>query len=211
MPLQKRGKYYYVEDKKLISVTTILEVIAKPQLITWAARQAAEIALAESGRGSVDRIVSEVFRKKTDAADIGTAVHNVIENITNGKTVIVGDDNRIQAFLDFRSSINPTTLFSEQIVYSLKYGFAGTLDWIVSLPNEKIWLIDFKTGGIYPEAGLQLKAYEVAALEMKLVEKIDGNVVVSLKADGTFEMRFFNEPFDAFLACKALYEWCHKE
>ncbi len=167
---ERRGRYYCIGDKRLIRVTSVLDVISKPQLIPWAARSAAEIALAEPSL-SVERVVSLVFQKKESAAELGTSIHEAVKQINSGKQCDLDkfpskQQGYICAFLNFCSTVNPKTLLSEQECYSLKYGYAGTTDWIAEFPSKEIWLLDFKTGGIYLEAGLQMAAYKNAINEM---------------------------------------------
>ena len=80
----------------LISVTKVLNVIDKPALKGWAAREAANYFKAEllrlGGRalvsGELDRIAKEAagahLRKAKDAADLGTACHDAFEAIIKG-------------------------------------------------------------------------------------------------------------------------------
>jgi len=217
---RKKGRFYFIDDKRYVSVTSILDVINKPQLITWAARQAAEIALAELGRSSIERVVSEVFKKKETAADKGTLVHDYIKDINERADFSLGSNvdpnlqGYIKAFMTYRESVNPETLFFEQECFSEEHEYAGTADWVIRLPNKSVWLIDFKTGAIYREAGLQMVAYKVALEEMsrrKLIPelKIDHTAVLQLSSDGTFNQRIFDEPFATFLACKQLWSWCN--
>lgn len=213
MKAQRRGKYYYVEDlPRLVSVTTILDVINKPQLITWAARQAAEASIREPGL-SVERIVSKAFEKRNSAADRGTSVHKLIDALNRGET-LKEQNGYIDAFHAFCGKLNPKTLLSEQLCYSIKHLYAGTTDWIIQLPNSEVWLVDFKTGGIYREAGLQVCAYKEAINEMidkqiLQIPKVQKTLVVRFYPNGTYEERLFDEPFEIFLNAKRLWEWCN--
>src|SRR3990167_9126309 len=81
---ERRGKYYYIQDKKLIRVTAVLDIINKPQLIPWAARSAAEIALSEPSL-SIERVVSCVFQKKETAADLGSFIHDIIKKLNKNE------------------------------------------------------------------------------------------------------------------------------
>jgi len=213
---ERRGRYYYVQDRKLIRVTAVLDILNKPQLIPWAARTAAEIALAEPS-SSVDKVVGAVFQKKETAADIGSDVHKLIETINKGTEIELESvpENKkgfVSGFLSFCQTVNPVTLCSEQECYSLIHGYAGTTDWIVQLPNKEVWLLDFKTGGIYIEAALQMVAYKTAIHEMieskfLTIPKIDKTAIVQLCRDGTFNLRIFDAPFKVFLAALEIFNW----
>lgn len=219
MPVQvkRRGNFYYVGDKKFTRVTTILDVIAKPALVPWAARQAATILLAEPPERlyeyTPDEIVNKVFVKRDDAANLGREAHSILNAFAKGVKIDVAALNPnikgfVKAGLLFYETLNyKKILYSEISCYSAKYGYGGQTDLIIELQNEEIWLYDFKTGGLYKEAALQLVAYKQAVLEMGLVERIDNTALVQLNANGLFAIKPCNEPLEAFLNAKGLYEW----
>jgi hypothetical protein len=67
------------------SVTAILGVIAKPGLVRWAARQAAEAAMCRPGEfGDVESVVEAVFRRSSRAGAVGTAVHDILKVLRVG-------------------------------------------------------------------------------------------------------------------------------
>lgn len=81
-------------DLKLVpSVTTVLAVIPKPQLEIWKQNQMMLAALTTSRMdGETDdafcaRIRTEAFQQVTDAADIGTQVHDACERFYSGEPV----------------------------------------------------------------------------------------------------------------------------
>ena len=213
---ERRGRYYHIQDRKLIRVTAVLDIINKPQLIPWAARSAAEIALSEPSL-SIERVVSLVFQKKETAADLGSDIHEIISKINKKEEFDISSvpekkRGYIAGFLNFCATVNPKTLLAEQECYSFKYGYAGTTDWIAEFPSKEVWLMDFKTGGIYLEAGLQMAAYKAAINEMidsKILEipKIDKTAVVQLNSDGTFNLRIFDSPIEIFLRALELFNW----
>ena len=213
---ERRGRYYHIQDRKLIRVTAVLDIINKPQLIPWAARSAAEIALSEPSL-SIERVVSLVFQKKETAADLGSDIHTIVKKINlkeeiNLDSIAPKKRGYVEGFLNFCNTVNPKTLLAEQECYSLKYGYAGTTDWIAELPSGEIWLMDFKTGGIYLEAGLQMVAYKTAVNEMiesgiLKIPKIDKTAVVQLNSDATFNLRIFDSPIEVFLRALELFNW----
>lgn len=75
------------------SVTTVLSVLPKPQLEIWKQNQMMMAALTTSRQdGETDemfcnRIRTEAFQQVTDAADIGTQVHDAIEKYYSGSPV----------------------------------------------------------------------------------------------------------------------------
>lgn len=132
------------------------------------------------------------------AAKEGTQVHEGIEDLLKGEDLQWVDEygnakyglhvwRMLLRFKDFYSLVKPETLASEQFIYSEKYGFAGTVDYLskVNVLNDKkkpeTWLLDFKSSNhIGLSYDLQLAAY-AKGLEEKGI-KIDRCGVLWLKA-----------------------------
>jgi len=215
------------------SVTTILNVIAKPALVPWAAKMCA-IYLREHHEEleavGVDAF-SEVMRKnfnvqKDSAADIGTAVHRYVEDFGRYKLGLtdhrparphrdIGSDeiaNGVDAFHAFLEEHEVVWESCERRVFH-RMGYAGTVDFVGSL-DGKPTILDWKTGGFYPEARLQLSAYREA------IEKEEGGeayrcgkysiaVVVLGKSDGAYQYHPIDDAraFTALVAALDLYRW----
>lgn len=185
------------------SVTNILNVIDKPALIPWAARMAAEYAydrretLGVMDRAEyVDTVKTNWRRKRDDAADRGTNVHAAVEEYLRSGGTLDADEwepnvlAHVEQFQRFARDHRPTLRFVETTVYSPRYGYAGTLDMLADLHGRGLWLIDVKTGGVWPEAALQLCAYRNADYlitgppwERHDMPPVDGCAVLDLKPD----------------------------
>ena len=114
------------------------------------------------------------------AADIGTEAHALIEwTLRSELKQAVGPEPRISdkaqwafmAWEDWRKQANLVPLAVEQMVWSSKHGYAGTMDLYceLDLPSGGRGRVvtDWKTGkGIYAESSLQNAAYVEAMLEM---------------------------------------------
>ncbi len=73
--------------------------------------------------------------------------------------------NAYLAFRDWEREHNVKFVSTEQLVYSKKYNFVGTLDCIAMIDGEYC-LIDFKSGnGIYGEMIYQVSGYGIASEE----------------------------------------------
>lgn len=158
------------------SVTTILRALNKPGLMYWSARTVAEGAiahhdewraiLADEGTDAAVRFLKGLpWDKRDKAADAGSTVHAAIEAEVKGTTppdwpnALAGFRVQWQRFLE---AYRPEWVASEATVYSRKYGYAGTLDWIARIGGVT-YLGDLKTGErIYDEVALQLAAYRFA-------------------------------------------------
>ena len=115
-----------------------------------------------------------MFKNKEESLDIGSQVHAIIDRIIKGGNVRPDEwfalDERVRqgvrAFERFRQAQQFRAHESEITVYSLKYGYAGTIDAIGSC-NHRIAIVDWKTGNMpawYVDT--QLAMYWAARMEM---------------------------------------------
>ena len=224
---QAYGHKYTVGDKKVRSVTQALSIIAKPALINWAARMAIEHVSKQIEPGkSYDEVQllaifedgkSAHWKKKVSAGDLGSFVHSWVEDYINGKKpampVNKGLKDAVQRFLDWQKEHKVKFLLSEQQVYSRKYNYTDTLDFICQI-DGKMYIGDLKTSsGIYPEMLIQTAAYRFAREEEYPEEKYAGQVIVKVgKEDGALEVavikdgKWYSKMFMAFVAALKLSE-----
>jgi hypothetical protein len=80
------------------------------------------------------------------------------------------EDFMMRGFMEWWEKFSPKTVKSEQQIYSKKYKYAGTMDWLgyIEIKGEKILcVIDWKTGrGLYKNYDLQVSSYIKAYCEM---------------------------------------------
>jgi hypothetical protein len=219
---------YFNEDKRMTGITSIIGVLAKPQLIGWASRVCAEtvaskwIAGKSYDQPEIDAIVEEAKgahqKKKEKAGEHGTDTHAIVEIYVNaclemgGKPIVfeaTQDAEPIKQFIDWAEENVDHFLFSERIMYDNERMIAGTADFAYISKDGKRMMGDFKTSsGIYGiDYWLQVSAYKMLA-EGEGGEPYDGMTVVRLGKDGKFEVQSLYEYEtyrDAFLACLTLY------
>lgn len=212
-------------DTKLRRVTTILsQGFPKPQLVFWAANLTAQDAfntLPELVRASLrpedreaayDWLRKGHIRKKDERADIGGAVHDVIEAKVLGTPipeVLLADEELapyIDNFLTFVEQWQITFEASEMTVGNLTDGWAGKLDYLFRSPViarllqvalDTLFVGDTKTGGeldekgVYPEAGAQMAAYRRAEVcwlrdgsQVPMPKAHDTGIVLHLRPEG---------------------------
>ena len=190
------GRFYTLPSgAEYPSVTTLLQVIAKPALINWAANVEREFvvetaaALWEGAPHSspmsrasyVATLQQRLGREKAHtkklqaAGDIGSQVHALAEwNLRRELGEVQGPEPQISreaavAFAKYetwRATVDLTPLKLEQTVWSDTHGYAGTLD-LYARVGELCVVGDWKTGkAIYPEARLQIAAYREALIEL---------------------------------------------
>lgn len=199
---------YYLNDKQMMGVTTVLGVISKPQLIQWAANQAIQyvkdnvhevIYSAEKFPIGVT-VLNEILeraktahaQKRDKAADVGTLAHAEVEKfIKTGEWKPTKDEQineMVQKFIDWAVTNKVMFLESEKVVHSKEHFFGGKFDFTCKI-DGKTYLGDYKTGsGIYFEMFLQCAAYQLALQEQEPDTKIDGHIIVNTTKDGKFNV-----------------------
>lgn len=213
----------------LPSVTTAQKIMDKPAIVPWAQGIVAEAAIdhradiegwiAVGGRdGAVELLRKAAVTKRDKAANVGSEVHALAENIARGQPIVIPQElaGFVAAYQRWIADFQPEFLAAEEMVANLEYGYAGTLDGLVRIAGET-WLLDWKTSkGVYPETSLQLAAYGHAefigrpgTLTRFAIPPIDQYAVVHLTPDG-YEFVPFDvteQDFDAFLAALRLWRW----
>src|SRR5690348_16205234 len=184
-----RARFYTIDGRRWPSVTTVLDIIAKPALGPWYAKEerryfeAAMLeVLSKPGARDPEYVLTAVAtavtgvkaadRAKQQAATIGTAVHAGIEWALRTQ---LGEDAgpeprlpdaaawAVESWKDWAKSVALEPLAIERTVYCEVCGYAGTLDLYARVSGIPT-VIDWKSGkAIYPEAFLQNVAYRHAA------------------------------------------------
>lgn len=229
------ARFYDIEGVgRLPSVTTILQVISKPGLYAWQAAQGtrkAKIIMAKLHQmapllhdSMIAELGDEFFKdgkeQAAEAADYGTRAHAIIELVLKGdadeaarrmKEAPTQTQQAVGSFLKWRDREKFEPIKTESVLYSKKFGYAGTAD-VIGKTRNGITLGDWKTSkAIYPEYSLQTVAYKYAAEEMT-GEHIPNIVIYRFGKDGGFEdytVPQISHPdlIDRFIDAKRLWEW----
>ena len=205
-----RGHAYYLGDRKLDGVTTLISGgLPKPALVKWASNTAADLACDEwdqlAGLPLSERrkrIAGAPDARRNAAAVKGTRIHALADKLANGEEVAVPEElaGHVESCVRFLDEWDVTTIHTEAPVFHEKYLYAGTLDLIADVRDER-WLLDFKTSasGAYGDTAFQLAAYRYAThlLDEPLGETVpmppvDRCGVIWLRSDG-YELY----PYDA--------------
>jgi len=231
-----RARFYTIHGRQLPSVTTILDVIAKPALGPWYAKEERryfEAAMLEvlglPGARDPEFVLSAVAeavtgvkaadRERQKAAVIGTAIHAGIEwHLRTRLGEDAGLEPRlpeaaiwaVESWKDWAQSVNLQPLAIERAVYCELCGYAGTLDLYARVAGV-LSVIDWKSGkAIYPEAFLQNVAYRHAADRIALPSE-QGLIVrlPKLIDDPAWEVMTVPETVTLadFLAAGNLWRW----
>lgn len=190
---------YSINGQKAQGVTTALSILAKPALITWAAKMAAEYIEKTLEAGvAYDEIQIKEFAKaaqwahrakKDSAADTGTMIHQWIQDYVESKNpkmpINEGMQKAINSFLKWWKTQDIKVLKAEQKLCSQKHMLAGTADLVCEL-DGKLTIMDWKTGsGIYPEMLLQMGAYAMM-YEEEFGKKVKQIVIVNCSVKSSF-------------------------
>jgi hypothetical protein len=204
----RRAGYYHPPfvPEKMPSVTTVLGILAKPALIYWAAKTAAEAALDDPTL-SVAQACAAIYKKRDTAGDLGSDIHRMIDRQEYDMDKVEGvAKGYIEAYEKFRKQIPHKIILKEQIVYSEKHKYAGSFDALIETKDKKIILVDYKTSkSVYPEYAIQLEAYRSAILEMGMAKRIDSCAILHLKPDGTYSFIEMKGDLEVFLSCKLIF------
>ena len=231
-----RDRFYTINGYHLPSVTTILDVIAKPALAPWYAKQERRYfetamleVLSKPGARDPEYVLSAVVdavggvkaadREKQRAATIGTAIHAGIEwqlrtrlGEDAGPEPVLPDAAAwaVESWKDWAKSIALEPLGIERTVYCEACGYAGTLDLYARVEGA-LTVLDWKSGrAIYPEAFLQNVAYRHAAARQGL-PSTQGLIVrvPKLIDDPSWEVMVVPQALviDDFLAAARLWRW----
>jgi hypothetical protein len=188
----EKNHTYWLNDKRLTGVTTVLGVINKPALIGWAANMAVDHIL-ENGIESAEQARKAHTKKRDKAATAGTDVHALIEEIINtaiaknGGYVFHSEDEsneQVKHFTAWSQKHNVKYLESEKKLFDKDLFLAGTADLVCEI-NGKTYIGDIKTtSGIYDLTPfMQCAAYAHMLTDYKL----DGTIIINLKKDNTFD------------------------
>lgn len=224
----KTGRTYSWDEETFVSVTTVLGVLNKPALPSWAAKSAAEFAIKNhntisdllsrgQGKAAIDMVKGAPWRQRDAAADVGSLIHQTIEHIHNGTDVMIPDDaiQPVAHFMTWIDHFKPEILVSEGTVFNREYNYAGTLDLVAKI-DGKNWLIDIKSGkGVYPEYAMQCAAYSRGEFighddgTEQIMPIIDRGAVLHLRPSGYafVPVNIGKEVMDSFLYCRELFRW----
>ncbi len=240
--------YTWEGDERFGSVTSLIDGgLPKPALPRWAAKLTAQSAvdqheviasLIASGdkQAAVDMLKGAPWRSSGSAADSGTRVHEFLELLAQGRpkdaeahanSLVIGERAKCAHIAAFMSEVDMEVLHVEAVMFSREYHYAGTVDLIVNLTDERLLdklgmegpapaIIDLKTGkGVYDSAALQLAAYTRTDFiagdggEELPVPDIDYGAVLHVTEEGWafIPMDISDRTFLAFLDAAGVAVW----
>jgi hypothetical protein len=225
MPDGSRRYCHPITGEIVPAISTVMDAaIAKPKLINWAAGQAARYAVENwsslSALSPVHRVkeISEAHvRTAQTAADKGDLVHELIDSWNKGEAMEVPKNvsAQVNQFVSFVMDRKPRFIENEVTVWSRRYRYAGTADWIAEIDGFTC-LGDNKTGKrVYEEVGLQLAALAHADFIIRSdgeevpIPPIDRLLVLHIRPRSwkLIPVNHDEENWSAFRAARLIYGW----
>jgi hypothetical protein len=176
-------RFYTWQGVEVPSVTSVRRLIGMPfSLHQWSLSQVIDRAIVDHEKidGMLKRprqprervrdknVLKEVrahLRKaateeRDRAGDRGTRAHAAIADGLAADALDPDIVGFVAQYHDAMHTLGARVLWAERQVFNLKYGYAGTGDLLVVLPDGRIAVVDLKTSkGIYLDHAIQIMAY----------------------------------------------------
>lgn len=133
----------------LPSVTTIMKVLAAPELDRWKQQQVLLASLTlprnseESDEDYCSRIIEDAFRQVQDAADLGTNIHKALEQHFQGDFYDQAMEEYIAPVKKWAEHNRIKFLKHELRLVNKEIGYAGTTDALIE-KDGVLYVLDFK-------------------------------------------------------------------
>ena len=220
-----KGRTYTINGIEYPSVTTVLNIIEKPWLAAWE-KKVMGAALRTDLLGKdlpkdklerIDILDSMIKESKkmprligAEAMDLGSRIHNAIEELTLKKSPKIDEDMKIgvASWKLWKQESGMQIVETEKLVYDPVLGYAGTADAIFKDSLNRLCLIDYKTSS----SGIPSDSYalQIAAYAKAYPDEINGGYVIMLnksgKPDFTVHKVNLEVCFKAFVDCLGLYK-----
>lgn len=199
-----RATHWYVDANglKIPGVTSILsDGFPKPALVGWGIKSVAEYAIdhwddlaVEKPSDRLKTLKGSPYADRDAAANRGTAVHALAEQLVQGVEVDVPDElaGHVESYVRFLDDWQPVPVLVERTVVNYTVGYAGTFDLVAEVPGLGLVLADVKTNrsGVYGDTAFQLAAYRFAEFFVtddgreEPMPEVVGCYVIHVRADG---------------------------
>jgi hypothetical protein len=153
----------------LPSVTTIFNIMAKPQLDKWKLAKAVQAALTTTrDDGEPDdryhqRILERSRSEVSEAAELGTRIHDAIEAAFGGQEPPGDLKPYVQPTMKYLIELHLQNIRLEDVVVNQSEGYAGRVDLMADFNGIPI-VIDFKTRKT--KKGERVAPYEFQSMQI---------------------------------------------
>jgi hypothetical protein len=151
------------------SVTTVLDIAAKPALTNWLVEQAflAALTLPKGDDESLDdfmkRAKADARQQAKDSADVGTEIHNDIERLFKGLEPLKHTEAANATFELVKNLTGLSKGWVAEQTFSCVLGFGGMVD--LHHPDGEV-VIDYKTKDFGPDDLGKVFAYDEHAMQL---------------------------------------------
>lgn len=203
------------------SVTTILKILASPELERWGQKQVLMASLTlpridgESEDDFADRVIKDAFKQVDDAADLGTRIHAAIEDYFQGRNYDTTLDPYIIPVKEWVERNGVTIIENEIRCVDKEYGYAGTTDAVVSINGKDgLYLLDWKSRKT--KTGQKVTPWAKEPMQLAAYARVKGavgacNVYISTTEVGRIEEAWYDaerleKEFDTFKHIVAVWQ-----
>lgn len=197
-------QYYLNSGDAIPGVTTVLSILNKPALVSWANKL---------GLQGIDST-----KVKNQAGDVGTITHLLIMGRLTRKEMDLSEYSQqdittaqqcVKSYAEWEKAHRVEPILVETPLSSDIYGYGGTPDCL-AMVNGVLELLDFKTSkGIWNEYFYQLAAYRQLCIEHGHQGLNRARILrFGKEGDSGFEDRLitqFDNEFQLFLHCLSIY------
>jgi hypothetical protein len=205
------------------SVTTIMKVLASPELDRWKQQQVLLASLTlprnseESDEDYCSRIIEDAFRQVQDAADLGTNIHKALEQHFQGDFYDQAMEEYIAPVKKWAEHNRVKFLKHELRLVNKEIGYAGTTDALIE-KDGVLYVLDFKSRKTKPD--FDIKPWSKEPMQIAAYAKIVGaprgvNVYISTTEPGRIGEAWYDEAtltseYEAFTHVVALWQHANK-
>jgi hypothetical protein len=222
------GWSYKIDGEPIQSVTRIIdEGVPKPALKNWYATEVARcvverrrVVLSELSDDEVfDFLKGAPFRKRDAAANRGTEVHRLAEQLVKGEAVEPPPEiaTHVELYAEFLESFEIQDAVLERPCFHLGLRYGGTFDMLATSPRTGRTLWDIKTSGsgIFGEVALQFAGYGRSELYLDEsgneipMEAVDAFCAIWVTENGydVFRIEVGDEEWHTFRAAARVAWW----
>lgn len=200
----KAKSRYPLKDGTIVpGATTIVGVLNKPALPYWANNLGLE---GVRMKDYLDKLaaIGTAAHAAINADLLGQPAESVLDELDSDIRSLA--ENCYLSFCEWRKGHNLVPIMLETPLVSEEWRYGGTPDY-VGLVDGVVELVDFKTGGIWPEHFIQLAAYARLLVENQVIlEPPTRYRVLSLPR---YETETFNEKVKTSVATEwAIFRHC---
>ena len=202
------------------SVTTVMKVMAAPELDRWKQQQVLMASLTlsrnpgEADEAYCSRIIEDAFEQVKDAADLGTDIHKALENHFQGQPYDPSMEVYVSPVKEWVAKNGIKFIKHELRLVNPIVGYAGTTDALVE-KDGVLHILDYKSRKTKPEykitpwskEPMQIAAYAAIAGARRGVNLYISTTEPGRIGEAWYEESQIDKEFEAFkCVCKL---WQH--